>query len=773
MIGFHESFSPSGPQKEMAKKGLTDRFRQESGESFPFRAIAEMGNDGILVCNGREKIVFANQVAAEITEYPRDELVGKGLSTLLGKENRAFLRDFQTNRRKYGKKFCTEMRIVTARGDVKEAEVCIASAKSNGKMKTYVYLRDITERKRFEREMRESEERYKNLFERVRHGIFISTKGGRFLDCNPALLEMLGYRDKEEFLKIDIANDLYVNSEDRKAFQGLVERNGFVKDFEVEFKRKDGRKITILLTAHPIRKEEGEIIGYQGLFIDITERKEMERRIQEAVRKFQKISEMGEEGIIVIDEGNRIIFANSMATELIGYLNEELLGMKFTDLLNARDRKFLAEMHDQVGLDESRRVCTEMGVLGADGRFMDAEVCITIARPEAGRIDTYIYLKDITERKKMVTEIGQTNEFLTKLIASSVDGIIAADMKGNIIIFNKAAEDLLGYGAEEVMGKINIVDLYPPGEAKEVMRRLRGKEHGGMGKFTPQRVTLVNKSGELIPIQLSASLVYDEQGRELFSVGFFTDLRPRIEMERQLEETHLQLVNSEKMASLGKLAAGIAHEINNPMGGILIYASLLMEALQGDDSRRQDLEKIVQEATRCKEIVKSLLEFSRQTEPKIEPTDVNKAITDGLFFLENQALFHNIEIVKSLAPELPRVRGNASQLKQVFMNIIVNAAEAMHGSGTLTITTGLSGDKKEVWIDFADTGEGIPQENLSRIFDPFFTTKEVGKGTGLGLSTSYGIIDGHGGRIVVKSQVRKGTTFRIELPVGADDAESL
>ena len=757
----------------MPKKGLKSQHSRENGEGVFFRAIAELGNDGILVCNGKDEIVFANQVAAEITGYPREELVGKGLSALLGGENRALLEDIQANRSRYDRKFCAEMQIVTARGKVKEAEVCVAPDKSNGKMRIYVYLRDITEWKRFEKQIKESEGRQRNLFERVRHGIFISTKEGKFLDCNPALLEMLGYRSKRAFLSIDIAKDLYVNPEDRRTFQRLVERDGFVKDFEVGFKRKDGQKITILLTAHPIRNEQGEIVGYQGLNIDISERKEMERKVREAMTKFQKISEMGEEGILVIDERNRIIFTNSMAAELTGYSNEDLLGMKFTDLLHARDRRFVGEMHDQVGLDESKRVCTEMDVRRPDGSSMDAEVCITIARPQVGRIDTYIYLKNITERKKMVAEIGQTNEFLTKLIASSVDGIIAADMKGSIIIFNKAAEELLGYTAKEVMGKMNIVDLYPSGGAKEVMRKLRGKEYGGVGKLTPQQVTLVDKSGEPIPIQLSASLVYGEGGGELFSVGFFTDLRPRIEMEKQLEETHLQLVNSEKMASLGKLAAGIAHEINNPMGGILIYSSLLMEALEGEDARRQDLEKIVQEATRCKEIVKSLLEFSRQTEPKMEPTDINKAITDGLFFLENQALFHNIEIVKNLAPQLPRVRGNGSQLKQVFMNIVVNAAEAMHGGGTLTITTGLSGDKKDIWIDFADTGEGIPQENLSRIFDPFFTTKEVGKGTGLGLSTSYGIIDGHGGRIDVKSQVGQGTTFRIELPAELEDAESL
>jgi len=538
-----------------------------------------------------------------------------------------------------GEKLCTEMNILTPQGEVKDAEVCIALAKSDaGEVKTYAYIRDITVRKKFESDLRGSAEKLRTLFERVRHGLFVSSKEGKFLDCNQALLDMLGYSTKEEFLSIHIAQDLYLNPEDRKIFQERIERDGYVKDMEVEFKKKNGERITVLLTGHPIKNEKGEIISYQGINLDITERKRIENELREA------------------------------------------------------------------------------------------------------------------------------NEFFLNLIESSVDGIMVTDMKGNIIIFNKGAEVLTGHTAEEVIGKVHITQIYPEGVAKEIMKKLRSPEYGGIGKFIPSQLNIVNKYGEEIPIQLSATLIYDEEGKEVASVGIFTDLRPRLMMENKLQETHLQLVSSEKMASLGKLAAGIAHEINNPLGGILIYSSLMMEDLPEGDPKRGDLARIVQEASRCKDIVKSLLEFARQTEPKMEPTDINRAITDGLFFLENQALFHNIKIIKNLDPFLPFVRGNASQLKQVLINIIVNAAEAMHGNGTFTITSYPSQDRKGIILEFTDTGEGISEENLTRIFDPFFTTKEVGKGTGLGLATSYGIIEDHGGRISVRSKVGEGTTFTIELP---------
>jgi two-component system NtrC family sensor kinase len=624
-------------------KNITESKRMEKRvkeATQQFEKIAEMGDDGIVVFDQAFKIIFANQMASEITEIPKEEMIGRNFFTVIGKEDKEFLEGTVTRGVGIGEKLCTEMNILTSQGHVKNAEVCIALAKSDtGEVKTYAYIRDITERKKFEKDLKDSEEKLRSLFQRVRHGLFISSKEGKFLDCNQALLDMLGYSTKEEFLKIDITHDLYVNPEDRKAFQERIERDGYVKDMELEFKKKNKEKIIVLLTGHPIKNEKDEVVGYQGINLDISERKRIENELREA------------------------------------------------------------------------------------------------------------------------------NEFFMNLIESSVDGIIAADLEGNISIFNKGAEALTGYKAKEVIGKLHITKIYPEGVAKEIMKKLRSPDYGGVGKFIPTQLNVVNKFGEEIPIQLSAALIYNGKGQEIASVGIFTDLRPRLTIEKKLQETHLQLVSSEKMASLGKLAAGIAHEINNPLGGILIYSSLMMEDLSEEDPRRGDLARIVQEAGRCKEIVKSLLEFARQTEPKMEPTDVNRAINDGLFFLVNQALFHNIKIVKKIDPFLPFVRGNASQLKQVFMNIIVNAAEAMHGSGTLTITTSPAPDQKTVYVKFTDTGEGIPEENLTRIFDPFFTTKEVGKGTGLGLATSYGIIEDHEGKIGVKSKVGEGTTFTIELPI--------
>ncbi|NWF53403.1 MAG: PAS domain S-box protein [Syntrophaceae bacterium] len=499
--------------------------------------------------------------------------------------------------------------------------------------------------------------------------------------------------------------------------------------------------------------------------------KKLEEDLRESEERFRRIVENANDGILAIDEGNRIELANRVASEVTGYPPDRLLGLDFHALFDEKNRAYLRDLFRRRDPDTGLRVCSEMEIVTAQGTSKEAEICITSVKNRRGAMKTYAYLRDISPTKRIETELRKTNEFLRNLIENSVDGIIAADMKGKIIIFNKSSEKLLGYTAEEAIEKVHITQLYPPGMAKEIMAQLRSPGHGGVGRLEPFQINLVNKGGDLIPVNISAAILY-EKGKEIASFGIFTDLRDKLKMEGELREAQLQLLQSEKMASLGKLAAGVAHEINNPLGGILIFSRLLIEDLAPGDPRRKDLERICEETTRCKEIVKGLLEFARQTSSQMEPTDINRALAQGISLLENQALFHNIRIIKNLDPSLPPIQANASQLNQVFMNIILNAAEAMDGQGMIIIRTALGPERDTVLIEIEDTGCGIKEEHLTRIFEPFFTTKEVGKGTGLGLSMSYGIVQKHRGRIWVKSKEGEGSTFFIEFPIKGDVEEA-
>jgi len=256
-------------------------------------------------------------------------------------------------------------------------------------------------------------------------------------------------------------------------------------------------------------------------------------------------------------------------------------------------------------------------------------------------------------------------------------------------------------------------------------------------------------------------------------VNWGKTLEKKVEQRtEELTKMQASLIQSEKLASLGKLSAGVAHEINNPLGGILIYSHLLLEDTPKDSPHRSNLKKIIKETSRCKEIVKGLLEFARPKDPEMSPLDINTVVEKSLYIIEDQAMFQNVIIERHLATDLPRIVGDGSQLQQVFMNIILNAAEAMDNNGSLTLYTGLSSDSRQIEIQFSDTGHGIPEEDIKRLFEPFFTTKEVGKGTGLGLAISYSIIRKHRGTIEVRSQAGEGATFTVKLPIDrANDEE--
>lgn len=374
----------------------------------------------------------------------------------------------------------------------------------------------------------------------------------------------------------------------------------------------------------------------------------------------------------------------------------------------------------------------------------------------------------MSSMEKMVEQLHQSNGFLSNLIQSGVDAIIASDMTGKILIFNDAACDITGYDVNEVIGKRDIRQLYPDDGAREVMKMLRSEKSGGKGTVRSFRVNILDKQGESIPINLSARIVYDGD-REMATLGFFHDLRDTLKMERELEKTQVQLLQAEKMSSLGELAAGVAHQLNNPLGGITLYSQLVLEDYDLPDGARKDLIRILEDAKRCSDIVKELLTFSRKTGNETHPQDINQILSNTLYLLENQTLFQNIKIHKNFEPDLPMVPVDIQKIKHVFMNIILNAADAMEHQGNLSLSTRLDASKKQVVVIIKDTGPGIPEDVLLKIFDPFFTTKDQGKGTGLGLSLAYRIVQDHGGKLSAESKVGEGAEFIIELMLEPPD----
>jgi signal transduction histidine kinase len=243
------------------------------------------------------------------------------------------------------------------------------------------------------------------------------------------------------------------------------------------------------------------------------------------------------------------------------------------------------------------------------------------------------------------------------------------------------------------------------------------------------------------------------------------NLHQLAQSHKELTEAQQQLIQSEKLASVGQLAAGVAHEVNNPLGTILLYSHMLLEKLGNKDARREELEIIAKEATRCRDIVRGLLDFARQRKLQMENIDLNKILNEVLSLASKQPSFQKVEISKALDPSLPRVSGDPVQLKEVFLNIVSNAGEAMPRGGRVAVSSKFNNGGGNIEVAIHDTGHGVSPENLNKIFMPFFTTKQIGQGTGLGLAIAYGIVKMHRGSIDVESKQGEGTTFVVKLPL--------
>jgi PAS domain S-box-containing protein len=356
-------------------------------------------------------------------------------------------------------------------------------------------------------------------------------------------------------------------------------------------------------------------------------------------------------------------------------------------------------------------------------------------------------IRDVTRQKNLELALKETEAFLEKVILGSPISIVAADRYGHILLMNPSAEELFGYANPFAVRHITADQLYPAGIASSIMRQLKE----GKGKLRNFKTNIISAQGEAIPVELTASIIYEDE-EEVATVGIYTDLREKLAVESKLKETRAQLAQSEKMASLGQLAAGVAHEINNPLTGILFYATLKLETMNADDPERPDVTAVIEDVKRCKEIVQNLLAYSRQSSPMKDIIQLNAIVNQSLSLIRDPKMFRNVRVERELSEEMMLVHVDKNQISQVIINLVINAISAMDGTGVLILRTYRDKAAARAYLEVIDTGCGIPPENLTKIFDPFYTTKAPGEGTGLGLSTAYGLV-----------KESQGTTFLLEF----------
>lgn len=579
---------------------------------------------------------------------------------------------------------------------------------------------------------------------------------------NEHLTELTGYDSREVVNRMTCAELLQTDQCHTRdcPIRQVMENGVSISGLRRVVLDRAGRKIPVSVHSARITDGNNNVIGAFQAMRDITPTVEAEQKIRMLI-------EITQEGILMLDANNRIVYANTKMAEILQHPKDQLVGKDVGAFLPFQHLSIIHDLVQRVDPDHPQqlRFCTTIQPTETSQQDYRAfETCIVVSRVAASVI-TCMYFHDLTKHIEIERQLHDANSFLNNIIMSSADGIAVIDTEGKIVIFNEGAERILGYSAQEVIGNPDALSkIYSPELARDIMRRLRSNESGPPGKLSSARITLLNKNNEEVPVNFSAAIIKKDD-REIGSVGIFSDLRERLRIRRELEDARMQLMQAEKIASLGRLAAGVAHEINNPLSGILIYADMLMKDLPGNPQWSEDLQQVIDQTLRCKQIVNRLLEFSRQSVGQKVLFEVNKIINRSVEMLAHQAIFHDVAFALNLQQDIPMMTGDPGQLQQVFINLMINAASAMNGKGKITITSKLDQTSEKVILQFLDTGPGIPSDVINKVFEPFFTTKGPGEGTGLGLSVVYGIIQQHGGSIEVKNLPPAGALFTVVLPL--------
>jgi len=571
---------------------------------------------------------------------------------------------------------------------------------------------------------------------------------------DPSLLENL-HRDYEDTFIICITN-----KKNEARIRNIIHTN--VDDYIIE-PFDDCKFLTTIDNALKFRhiKIRNKIICQE--LVNANQNLSLKtQQFQELVDFHNSILEDINVGIFTIDSQFSITSWNKKIQNLTGIVEKDAIGQNIFSLIPIlREDNLYQRICQVVHHGET----TELGHIQGLNPLGENIYCAYKISPiqKNGQIrGAVILVDDITQRLTLQQELCKTQRYLSSLVENSPDAIISFDLSGTIVTYNRGAEIISGYSAEEAIGKK--WGILIPQSLHDQMAHLFGwvKESSSVKNL---EMSMINREGKEIPVSMSLSWIKDSDNSDNNLYGLSCIARDLSE-KRDLQD---QIIHMQKMASLGTMAAGMAHDINNPLSSILAYAELMVNKTEkiGYGEISEHLFKVEEDVDRIANLVKKVLWYSRPTS-QVSLMNINELLEKAIEFAHFQTPLHHLELIKDLDPTVPQITGKSKELVQAFINLITNAAKAMPTEGTLTLKTSMKKNTdthNEALITISDVGIGIPEKNLSKIFEYCFTTRNNEKGNGLGLYVVKAIIEENGGSIQVQSKVNEGTTFNITLPI--------
>lgn len=494
--------------------------------------------------------------------------------------------------------------------------------------------------------------------------------------------------------------------------------------------------------------------------------KELEQRIKRTEYRYKDLIENASDLIFTLDEEGNLTFINRRFSGLTEYPREKWLNRRLLDLVVGEDQTNTEINFRDAIQGKSRHF--EMRIQEASGRNLCLSVHLNPIFERGAVIGCVGFARDMTQRKKLEQEITELKNFHESIIQSLDSGLIAMGLDERITSFNQGAEEIIGYRAYEVIGHY-LHEIFP----EEECRKLLPKANGASVSLLNREMELTRRDKKKIYVDFSVTPRIDNRNQRVGTIIHFRDIS-------QLKQMQAEVRRMDRMASLGVLASGIAHEIRNPLAGIKTVAQTLEEEIDPGDHRREYLARIVRQVNRMDELLRTIFSYARPQPPLRKHARLEEIVHEVNALMEPRLMRNNTVLEQTYAPDLPSIFVDLHQIQQVFINLLLNAIDAMPSGGRVTIAARRRRaalqpiDRRGrrhpaqtqaahcVEVKVSDTGAGIPKENLQVIFDPFFTTKA--QGSGLGLSIVYRIIEEHQGDIRVESQVGNGTTFTLLLP---------